>query len=75
MKTFRFHFNTEYAKKLRDAVNDQQKQSIDNVHTEKQAHGAYYAWDRTCAAIDRLGDTLDYLNHLELGKNKNVQSK
>lgn len=74
MKTFRFHFNTEYAKELRDAVNDRQKQSIDNVHAEKQTHGAYYAWDRTCAAMDRLEDTLDYLNHLELGKNRNSRT-
>ena len=61
MKTYMFHFNTEYAAYLRDAVNDRQKQSIDNVHNEKQTKGEYFAWNRTCAAMDRLEDTLSYL--------------
>lgn len=74
MKTYRFHFNTEYAAELRDAVNDRQKQSIDNVHNEKQTKGEYFAWNRTCAAMDRLEDTLSYLNSLELGKNRDSRS-
>lgn len=36
VKIFRFQFNTEYARALRDAVNDRQKQSLDNVHQEKR---------------------------------------
>ena len=74
MKTYKFHFNTEYASDLRDAVNDRQKQSLDNVHEEKQTKGAYLAWNRTCAAMDRLEDTLHYLNGLELGKDKDTRS-
>ena len=74
METFRFQFNTEYARNLRDAVNDRRKQSIDNVHDEKQTKGSYCAWDRICAAMDRLEDTLDYLNHIELGKDKRSRS-
>lgn len=70
MKTYRFHFNTQYAADLRDAVNDRQKQSIDNVHSERQTNGEYCAWDRTCAAMDRLEDTVHHLNCIELGKNK-----
>lgn len=70
MKTYRFHFNTQYAADLRNAVNDRQKQSIDNVHSERQTNGDYCAWDRTCAAMDRLEDTVHYLNSIELGKNK-----
>ncbi len=71
MDTFRFHCNTEYARKLRDAVNDRQKQSIDNVHEEKkQINGQYNAWNRTCAAMDRLEGTLLYLNQIELGKDR-----
>lgn len=73
-KTYRFHFNTKYAFDLRDAVNDRKKQSIDNMHKEKQTRGEYCAWDRTCAAMDRLEDTLLYLNGLELGKNKDIRS-
>lgn len=68
MKTFRFHFNLKYASDLRNAVNDRQKQSIDNVHQDKQVTGDYYAWNRTCAAMDRLEDTLGYINEIELGK-------
>lgn len=74
MKAFRFHFNTDYAKELRDAVNARQKQSIDYIHTEKQTNGEYRAWARTCAAMDRLEDTLDYLNRLELGKGNNPRT-
>lgn len=74
MKTYRFHFNTQYATDLRDAVNDRQKQSIDNIHTERQTHGEYCAWDRTCAAMDRLEDTIHYLNSIELGRNKDARS-
>ena len=74
METFRFHFNTQYAADLRDAVNDRQKHSIDNVHEDKQTNGKYYAWDRTCAAMDRLEDTLAYLNSIELGKDKDARS-
>lgn len=74
METYKFHFNTQYAADLRDAVNDRLKQSIDNVHKEKQTKGLYRAWNRTCAAMDRLEDTLSYLNVLELGKNKDSRS-
>ena len=74
MKTYRFHFNTQYAVDLRNAVNDRQKQSLENVHDEKQTRGSYRAWNRTCAAMDRLEDTLHYLNNLELGKNKRTRS-
>lgn len=74
MGTYRFHFNTQYAADLRDAVNDRPKQSIDNTHEERQTKGPYRAWNRTCAAMDRLEDTLYYLNTLELGKNKDTRS-
>ena len=74
METYKFHFNTQYAADLRDAVNDRPKQSIDNEHKEKQTRGSYIAWNRTCAAMDRLEDTLSYLNSIELGKNKDTRS-
>lgn len=53
---------------MRNAVNDRQKQSIDNTYKEKKIGGSYNAWDRTCAAMDRLEDTILYLNSMELGK-------
>ena len=74
MEIFRFHFNSQYASDLRNAVNDRRKQSIDNVHTDKQIKREYYAWGRTCAAMDRLQDTLNYLNSIELGGRQNSRS-
>ena len=74
MGVIRLNFNTEYASKLRDAVNDRRKQSVDNTHEEKGIKGEYYAWNRTCAAMDRLEDTIAYLNCLELGKNIDSRS-
>lgn len=71
MKTFCFHFNIEYADKLRNAVNDRKKQSIAVEHTvivKRSITKKYFAWDRICAIMDRLEDTLVYLNQMELGK-------
>lgn len=74
MKPFRFNFNTKYASELRNAVNDRRKQSIENVHEDRQINGSYLAWDRTCAAMDRLEDTILYLNQMELGKDTGFRS-
>ncbi len=74
MNTFQFNFNLKYATNLRDAVNDRVKQSIENTHKEKQTNGSYCAWNRTCAAMDRLEDTIAYLNSIELGKNRDSRS-
>ena len=74
MKTFNFNFNTQYAADLRNAVNDRVKQSIDTVHSGKGTHGDYYAWNRICAAMDRLEDTLSYLNTLTLGHRGNYRA-
>lgn len=65
----------QYAVDLRNAVNNRSKQSIDNKHNDKEIKGEYYfAWYRTCAAMDRLEDTIRYLNSIELGKNQNSRS-
>ncbi len=74
MESFQFQFNIEFARQLRDAVNDRQKQSIDTIHNERQIGGDYYAWNRICAIMDRLEDTLYYLNQIEIGKDKNTRS-
>lgn len=66
MDTFRFNFNTNDITDLREAVNERRKQSMDNVHSDKDLKN-YFAWDRTCAAMTRLEDTVNYLNHIELG--------
>ena len=74
MHRFRFHFNTQYAIELREAINDRQKQSMVNIHKDRQIKGDYFAWDRTCAAMDRLEDTLEYFNNIELGNCSSVRT-
>ncbi len=71
MKTFRFNFNTELPHQLRVAVNEKQ-----DISTKKEAafgkNGkTYLAWDRICTIMDRLEDTIDYINSLELGGKEN----
>lgn len=67
MEKYRFHFNEQLASDLRRAVNDRPKQSVDNTHSERETKGQYLAWNRTCAAMDRLQDTLRYINCMQLG--------
>ena len=74
MHRFRFHFNTQYALELREAINDRQKQSMVNIHKDRQIKGDYFAWDRTCAAMDRLEDTLEYFNNIELDNWSSVRT-
>ena len=57
MTTFEFHFDTELSHKLRDAVNDKQNLSIDKTSNAKDI-GNYFAWDRICAIMDRIDDTI-----------------
>lgn len=71
-KVFTFRFDVEPAKNLRDAINEKQNLSIEKEHEIKDAKTKkfvpYFAWDRICAIMDRIEDTLDYLNLIELGK-------
>lgn len=70
-KIFTFKFDVEPAKNLRDAINEKQNLSIEKEHEIKDAKTKkfvpYFAWDRICAIMDRVEDTLDYLNLIELG--------
>lgn len=76
MGTIRFHFDTDLASQLRDAVNDRQNLSIKKEHTQKNNRTkiTYLAWDRICAIMDRLEDTMSYINQIELGKCINNRS-
>ena len=65
MDTFRFNFNTNDITDLREAVNERRKQSMDNVHSDKDLKN-YFAWDRTSEAMTRLEETLNYLTNIEL---------
>ena len=69
MKTYRFNYNIQLAHDLRDAVNERQNLSLEKEHTQKnnRSNVTYIAWDRICTIMDRLEDTIDYVNGMELG--------
>ena len=77
-KLFTFNFDVKPAKKLRDAVNEKQKLSIEKEHKiwdcKNKKDVSYFAWDRICAIMNRVEDTLDYLNSMELGNCRSRQS-
>ena len=57
---FKINIDTSVLERLRDKINEQQ-----NISYNKE-YGKYRAWDKICAIMDRLDDTVDYLNKLEL---------
>ena len=77
-KAFTFNFDLQPAKKLRDAVNEKQSISIEKEHeirdVKTNKNVPYYAWDRICAIMDRIDDTLEYLNFMELGHCRSSKS-
>ena len=61
---FKINIDTSVLERLRDKINEQQ-----NISYNKE-YGKYRAWDKICAIMDRLDDTVDYLNKLELNTGK-----
>lgn len=57
---FQINLDTDVLVTLRDKVNEEQ-----NISYNKKYH-KYRAWDKICAIMDRLDDTVDYLNTLKL---------
>lgn len=76
MKPIYFNFNVDLAVQLRDAINERQNLSIEKEHTQKNNNTkiTYIAWDRICSIMDRLEDTMNYINQIELGKCTNNRS-
>ena len=69
MDIIKFNFDSVKARELRRAINDQEKFSIERVADgAKGTNGAYNAWNRLCATMTRLEDTISYVNCMELGK-------
>lgn len=67
-KVFTFKFDLQPARDLRVAINKKQNLSMDKEHKLKDKNNiSYFAWDRICAIMDRLEDTLGYINLMELG--------
>lgn len=63
-KIFQINIDTSVLRRLRDKVNENQ-----NISYNKQ-YKKYRAWDKICAIMDRLDDTVDYLNQLKLNTGK-----
>lgn len=71
-KIFTFNFDVGLARQLRDAVNEKQNLSMDKEHdiidTKAKKLVPYFAWDRICTIMDRVEDTLSYMNLIKLGE-------
>ena len=71
---FTHKFNLDKAKELREKVNEYQNLSLEKedkiIKREKGKKDEilpYLAWDRICVIMDRIEDTLDYMNTMKLG--------
>lgn len=71
-KVFKFNFNTDNLRILRDAVNKKVNVSLNIEHDKKSMK--YMAWLQVCAIMDRLDDTVGYLNTMELGHDRKSRS-
>lgn len=66
--TFQININVEVLVRLRDKINEQQNISYNKTY------GKYRAWDKICAIMDRLDDTVGYLSQLKLNTGKYQRS-
>lgn len=67
-KVFKIELNTEILRRLRDKINEQQNISY------KKTYKKYRAWDKICAIMDRLDDTVEHLNSIKLNTGKYKRS-
>lgn len=65
---FQINLDTNVLKILRNKVNEEQ-----NISFNKR-YGRHRAWDKICAIMDRLDDTVHYLNNLKLNTGKYTRS-
>lgn len=73
-KIYTFNFDTKILKKLREVVNERQQVSLEKKHIIKNRKVEYFAWDRICVIMDRLDDTVEYINSMKLGCMKDRRS-
>ena len=70
---FKISLNTDVLRKLRNKVNEQRNISYRKTFNFKIKQNKFIqlnAWDKICAIMDRLDDTVDYLNSIELNTGK-----
>lgn len=65
---FKIELDTEILRKLRNKINEQKNISYNKMY------GKYRAWDKICAIMNRLDDTVEYLNTIELNTGKYKRS-
>lgn len=75
-RKYKIHFDVSFVQKLREAINKYQNLSIEkkDEYIRKGKPVVYDAWDRICTILDRLEDTIDYLNKLKLGPKEHDNS-
>lgn len=75
MEKSTIHLSPEISVMLRRAVNDDVDISI--THEKERSHGngkLYPAWNRICALMDRIQDTAEHINNIELHNEKENRS-
>lgn len=63
-KIFQIKIDTNVLNRLRDKINDE------NYISYNKQYKKYRAWDKICAIMDRLDDTVEFLNQLKLNTGK-----
>lgn len=76
---FQIKINTQVLRELRRKINEEQcisynKKYYHIVDRKKGKCKVFRAWDKICAVMDRLDDTVDYLNDLKLNTGKYTRS-
>lgn len=66
---FQININTDVLTRLRDKINEEHYISYSKEFYDKN-NKKHRAWDKICAIMDRLDDTVDYLNKLKLNTGK-----
>lgn len=70
---FQININTDVLTRLRDKINEEHYISYIKEFYDKNKK-KHRAWDKICAIMDRLDDTVDYLNQLKLNTGKHRRS-
>lgn len=66
--TFKINLDTTILYRLRNKINEQNNISYNKIY------GKFRAWDKICAIMDRLDDTVDFLNELKLNTGRYERS-
>lgn len=68
-KIYKFNFDIELVEKLREVVNDKLDFTFkaEHIPNDLRLSESFLSWNRICAILDRLEDTINYLNSIELG--------